>query len=127
MIKSELNEEPVGEDVLCQNINACEIDLKNEEDKKKKIEDQMQKLGKDLDNATKEIKDLTRNLRRLKKELKKQKGEEPEDEEDNKEWKKRENPSMERIQKRVNIIIDDKKKLPIGQMAHVLKVLNDAK
>ena len=50
---------------------------------------------------------------------------EPENEEKDPEFTKRENPTMEKIQNRVNEMIKADKKLPVGQMAQVLKMLND--
>jgi ankyrin repeat protein len=112
----------INEDDLLEKISKSEEDLKAKEILKKSIEEKAQDETKYI---TKEIKQLTKNIRTMRKQLKGHMKEELEKEKIVEEEKKRENPSMEKIRKTVQEMIAKNETLTTGQMAQVLKMLND--
>ena len=96
------------------NVKQIEQKLKEIEIKKKK----------ESEVFIQQLKKATRDEKGWKKKFKDLEGE-PDFEEKDQDEKKRENPTMEKIQNRVTEMKLSNSKLTIGQMAQVLKLLND--
>jgi len=100
--------------------------IEEKELERKEKENQMKESEGTLKKIATEMKKISKDERVLKEKLKTMEGDSKKVENDP-EKKKRENPTLERIQDRVRTIIVGEEKMTYGQIAQVLKILNDTK